>query len=545
MNVMLIELLVVVMNAIKEIAKKILNENVEVININFNYNNASIAVKELLNEKNYLLSSNSHFGKRRDGKKFYPVIEKIENGFNLLFNGVKKYDEIDYKEPSEAYTVSSGNPLKSKPFPMAEEFIFKTLTNKRLYQYPTITGSLKAKAFVLSYLLREGFKKDKSNGYDGLGVENIVFTCSVSQAYYFVLETILCDEDVVIVTGPNYGLFAITPERLNGRVEVINLDEEDNFFVNPSKLAKKIDDVNEKLSMEFKNKKYIPRVKAFLNVNPHNPIGNVMNSKKIDILKGIGDVCLEHGVFVIDDLIYRDLSYNEPAIPLATIPKYFNNTISLFGLSKAYGLASYRAGFVVAPIPICNGLNDRIFCTMNAVPILQTYAVAGAYNGTNKRYKLAQKYFPPLIKEYKYRFKLFQALIEGIDVIKNTNESARIMKDIKKTVKDSKKATILLKGIDNVEIRKGTIPDSGFFAVVNFTKLKGKKINNMLINSESDLVIHMYKTSKFKTIMGQNMSWPYEDEIIGRFDFAINLENLIDEIWKLHLSLDKEFVCIE
>ena len=184
MNVMLIELLVVVMNAIKEIAKKILNENVEVINTNFNYNNASIAVKELLNEKNYLLSSNSHFGKRRDGKKFYPVIEKIENGFNLLFNGVKKYDEIDYKEPSEAYTVSSGNPLKSKPFPMAEEFIFKALTNKRLYQYPTITGSLKAKAFVLSYLLREGFKKDKSNGYDGLGVENIVFTCSVSQAYY-------------------------------------------------------------------------------------------------------------------------------------------------------------------------------------------------------------------------------------------------------------------------------------------------------------------------------------------------------------------------
>ena len=50
MNVMLIELLVVVMNAIKEIAKKILNENVEVINTNFNYNNASIAIKEMLRQ---------------------------------------------------------------------------------------------------------------------------------------------------------------------------------------------------------------------------------------------------------------------------------------------------------------------------------------------------------------------------------------------------------------------------------------------------------------------------------------------------------------
>lgn len=54
-----------------------------------------------------------------------------------------------------------------------------------------------------------------------------------------ILSTIMKDEDVVIVTGPNYGLFAVDPERMNGRVEVLDLEEEDNFYVNPIKLAQK------------------------------------------------------------------------------------------------------------------------------------------------------------------------------------------------------------------------------------------------------------------------------------------------------------------
>ena len=55
-----------------------------------------------------------------------------------------------------------------------------------------------------------------------------------------------------------------------------------------------------------------------------------MNNKNKEILEGIGDVCLEKGVFVIDDLIYRDLTYdqNDLALPMATYEKYFNNTIS-------------------------------------------------------------------------------------------------------------------------------------------------------------------------------------------------------------------------
>ena len=98
---------------------------------------------------------------------------------------------------------------------------------------------------------------------------------------------------------------------------------------------------------------------AFLNANPNNPTGKVMGEKNVELLTEIGNVCLERGVFVIDDLVYRDTSYDPDNIakPIATIPGMFRNTISLFGLSKSYGLASLRAGFIVAdeilPLPSC------------------------------------------------------------------------------------------------------------------------------------------------------------------------------------------------
>ena len=229
-------------NIIKKCAKKILNDDVKIINTKINYENFSKAMKDLIKRNKALLSSEDHFGKRPDNKDFYPVVKKIENGFNLLFKELNEYDEDGYIPPLEAQTVSSGNPIKSKPFPMCEEFILKTLLKRSLYQYPSITGKVKCKAHGVNYLIREGFREKPCKGYDGIGVENVVFTCSTTQGFQFVLETILRDEDVILVTGPNYGLFAIAPERINARVEVLNLCEEDNFFVNPKKLANKIDD---------------------------------------------------------------------------------------------------------------------------------------------------------------------------------------------------------------------------------------------------------------------------------------------------------------
>ena len=405
------------------------------------------------------------------------------------------------------------------------------LFSKYLYRYPAITDVSLGAENVVDYLVKEGYQLQKSSGYDGLGVENIVFTYSTTHAFNMILNTICRPEDIVIMTGPNYGLFAVEPEKINARVEILDLFKEDNWFVNPKKLEKRIDELNSQLAMEFKDKlNYKPKVVAFLNMNPHNPLGKVMNSKNIDILKGIGDVCLDKGVFVIDDLIYRDLTYdqNDLAVPLATMPKYFNNTISLFGVSKAYGLAGIRAGVIVAPVPIRNGLCDVIFSTMDSISMLQTQAIAGAFNASNRRYRCAKKYFKKVINGYKYRLNLLEVLIDGIDIIKDNKIKSQIIKDIKKySNNDSEKTKKLLNGIEDVVLRKDTYPESGFFAIVDFSKLKGKKHKNLVILDDASFVEYLYSVTKIKCIMGLNMSWPNENEIIARISFSLDIKDLI------------------
>ena len=165
-------------------------------------------------------------------------------------------------------------------------------------------------------------------------------------------------------------LFTIRTERAGAEVEVLELEKEDNFLVNPSKLAKRIDELNQSLQQVYHRRKgYVPRVVAFLNANPNNPTGKVMGKNEYSLLYEISNVCMKRGVFVIDDLVYRDITYDKEniAMPIATIPGMFRNTISLFGLSKSYSMASLRAGFVVADEVIIREIVNRIFQTMVSI----------------------------------------------------------------------------------------------------------------------------------------------------------------------------------
>ncbi|MCM1371061.1 MAG: pyridoxal phosphate-dependent aminotransferase [Clostridium sp.] len=516
---------------IKKVAKKILGEDLKGNHVEFNMDNASIALKDYIKMYPDALSSYKKIGRRKDNKDFYPAVKKIEDGYDLLYRDLHKYDHNGVTELIEYYSVRSGTPMRTKAFPMCKEYVVRMLMSKYLYRYPAITDKSLGCINVINYLVREGFQEEKSEGYDGLGIENIVFTYSTTHAFNMILQTICRDEDIVLMTGPNYGLFAVEPEKLNARVEILDLSPEDDWYVNPDKLAKKIDELNSMLKEEYKNGNlgYIPKVVAFLNMNPHNPLGKVMNSKNIDILKGIGDVCLERGVFVLDDLIYRDLTFDQDdlAVPLASMPKYFNNTISLFGVSKSYGLAGVRAGFIVAPIPIVNGICDIIFSNMDSISLLQTQVIAGAFNGSNRRYRLAKRYFKPIIREYKYRLDLLGCLSEGIDTIKSEKQRKRIEKDIKKYTNDEVLRKNLLNGIPGVVLRKDVYPEAGFFAILDFTSFKGKKDGNKVIKNDADFVEYLYKETKIKCIMGLNMSWPNEEEIIARISYSLDIKDLI------------------
>lgn len=522
---------------IKSFVKKIVGINTNITKSSFKEENFCKSLKCLVNDNPDLLSNNSHVGKRKDGKNFYYEINKIADGFDFINNELDNYGDKNIPDINEYDGFQSGTPMDTKPFSLCISNVKKLLRKKNLYTYQSTTGDIYEKEKIVNYLSREGFKINSDKNYDGIGVDNIVFTCSTTQAFSVILNVIMKEEDVILMTGPNYGLFALEPERLNGRVEILPLKEEDDWYVNPDSLSKKIDEINEELKKEFKGKSYIPRVKAFLNMNPHNPMGRVMNNKNKELLYKIGDVCLEKGVFVIDDLIYRDLTFDREslALPLASNPKYFNNTISLFGLSKSYGLASFRAAFIVAPIPICRGISSSIFQYMDSIPTPQIAAVCGAYNGTDRRYKEYNKYFSKIMPEYIYRYNLFKCLLNGIDTVDKKYHN-RIKKDIYKYEKDNDIRNKLLSGIKDINLL--CTVDSGFFAVLDFTKLKHKKYKDMCIENDMDLLKYLYIKGKMKCIMGYNMSWPEDGRLIARVNFSVPIKALINNMKILNNAVE-------
>lgn len=479
-----------------------------------------------------------NLGEPKDGGNFSPEVTKIYDAFELYGNELYELENERIKGRSSR-SLGGGSPMRTESFPPCKEELLKVIYEDKLSDYPMAAGDEHSRKVIVEYLKKEGFQRDKN-----ITEDNIIFTISTTQAFNIIMNIIARPHDVVLMTGPNYGLFTFTPERSAGAtVEILPLSKDDNWYVNPEKLSHRIDEINQKLAEKYKGKlEYVPKVVAFLNENPHNPLGKVMNENNCEILEKIGDICLEKGVFIIDDLIYRDLTFdrNNLAKPMGTYTKYFDNTITITGLSKSYGMASIRAGMVVANEIIIRGIRNYIFQTMDSSPVLQGRALAGAFNSSIKRYKEYDNFFNPIIAEYKYRLELLKSLVEGIDTISDSNLRSQIENEIRRYAQNDFNVTELLEGIPGVNIVDGTYPESGFFVMLDYTKLKNKASDyGRIISNEKELLKYMYEQEKIKLILGQSISWPNQEQLVGRVTTALPRGDIIEHFGAMNRCLRK------
>jgi aspartate/methionine/tyrosine aminotransferase len=474
-------------------------------------------------------------GTRLDGEGFNNNVQEIADAID--FYGFKVRDDDIVSIPDT--NLGSGNPLKIYPFPPAKKAMLDSINNDYMHAYPYTEGDDNLRKILLDYIEDEGFINDEPYSYDdvdekGLSIHNLTFLPSTSIAFNLIINIIAKPGDVVLITGPNYGLFTIRAERAGAEVEIIPLEKEDDYLINPIKLAKKIDDINSSLENVYhKRRAYVPRVVSFLNTNPNNPTGKVMGVKEKDLLLKIGNVCNERGVFIIDDLVYRDITFDENnlALPLATLPGMFKNTISLFSLSKSYGMASLRAGLVVADEVIIRELINRVFQSMDSSPDIVGRALVGAYNASLERKEAYKVYFKKVRETYSKRFNLLKALVLGLDSL--TSYKTEIENVLKNYLSLDEMDTPM--PYTKIPI----IPESGFFAILDFTDLKGLKYEGKPIITEEDLLKFFYKTCRIRFLVGQSISWPDRFALIGRVNFALEEDELIKAFLMMKKALFK------
>jgi aspartate/methionine/tyrosine aminotransferase len=208
----------------------------------------------------------------------------------------------------------------------------------------------------------------------------------------------------------------------------------------------------------------------------------------------------------------------------------------LFSISKSYHAAALRSGAVVADKRIISGIRNHIFQTIDSVSIDTCAAFAGAYNDRPERQKIYDKYFTNVLNEYSYRYYLMKSIIDGIDSIENKKMRNNIFRDIKKYSLENPKD---YENIENIDMISNVLPDSGFFAMLDYTKMKDKYYYTRQIINDEELSRFFYCDNNIKFLTGSAIGWPNKNQLVGRVTYAFNRFDLVNSFLKLKESASR------
>ena len=118
------------------------------------------------------------------------------------------------------------------------------------------------------------------------------------------------------------------------------------------------------------------RTRAIVTISPNNPTGAVYRESD---LRQVNKICRNNGIYHISDEAYEYFTYDDAMhFSPGSIGGAAEYTISLFSLSKAYGFASWRIGWMIIPehlfMPIRKIQDTILICP----PVISQWAAVGA-----------------------------------------------------------------------------------------------------------------------------------------------------------------------
>lgn len=135
-------------------------------------------------------------------------------------------------------------------------------------------------------------------------------------------------------------------------------------------------DANYQLDVPPVERAITPRTRAVVTVSPNNPTGAVYPQAA---LTAVNRLCRDKGVYHISDEAYETFVYgDDPHFSPASLPESAQHTISLFSLSKAYGMAGWRTGYMAIPAQLESAVQKVQDTNLVCPPIVNQIAAAAA-----------------------------------------------------------------------------------------------------------------------------------------------------------------------
>lgn len=182
------------------------------------------------------------------------------------------------------------------------------------------------------------YRANLARYYQGLGLavekEDVLVTTAGSEAIIFALLAVADPGDEVIIPEPlytNYNGFAV---ETGVKVVPVTSRPEDGYALPPA------DSIRRSITS---------RTRAILVCNPNNPTGYVLSREELETL---GEIALEHDLFLLADEVYREFVYDGAVSrSVLSLPGLEDRAILLDSISKRFSACGARVGCLVSKNP--------------------------------------------------------------------------------------------------------------------------------------------------------------------------------------------------
>ncbi len=249
-------------------------------------------------------------------------------------------------------TISLGQGVVSySPPAEATEFLSKFLAEESNNLYKAVEGIPPLVTAI----------KAKLHSFNNIEVDAnscVVVTAGSNMGFVNAVLAITSPGDEIILNKPYYFNHEMATTMAGCHPVFVETDE--NYQLRPDALAQAI----------------TPKTRAVVTISPNNPTGVVYPEAA---LREVNQICRDRGIYHISDEAYDYFTYNGAKhVSPGSFSGSSKHTISLFSLSKAYGFASWRIGYMVIPEHLLVSIKKIQDTILICPPVVSQYAALGA-----------------------------------------------------------------------------------------------------------------------------------------------------------------------
>ena len=201
-------------------------------------------------------------------------------------------------------------------------------------------------------------KLRRDNGIDVAGGSRVMVTAGGNMAFVHAVLATTGPGDEVILPVPFYFNHEMAIQMADCRVVPVATDARYQLDVDAIRAA------------------ITPRTRAVVTISPNNPTGAVFPEQA---LRDVNTLCRDRGVYHISDEAYEYFTYGSaPHVSPGSFAGAEGHTISLYSLSKTYGLAGWRIGYLAYPERLAGAMAKVQDTVLICPPVICQVAAAAA-----------------------------------------------------------------------------------------------------------------------------------------------------------------------